>query len=127
LGTQVGSDQNIVFANSDPANTQVPITFTKPTNPIQEYDLIVYNPSTVTDLTVKLYTIETSLGGGDRDAYITSVSVPKSQSITGTTINCYKKSLAKIFNNGNFKIVVSNDTVLGGSDGFTSVARLRAS
>lgn len=124
--TQVGADSTAVYANSDAANTQKTISFTAPTSPSQEYELIVYNPSTITDLTVKVFNVELLLASGTRDALITTVSIPKSQAITGTTINTYAKFLHGLFNGGDVKMVVSNDTVLGVADGFTATARLRA-
>lgn len=123
--TQIGTDQDLTWANSDAANTQKTYTFTKPDAPVEEYELVVYNPSTVTDLTVKIFNIEASLKGSDRDALITTVSIPKSQAVTGTTINTYARIVHGIFNGGNCKIVASNDTVLGGADGFTATFRLR--
>lgn len=122
---QVGADQTITFSNSDPANTQVTNTITKPDNPVDEYELVVYNPSTVTDLTVKVFSVQASLGGGSRDALITTLSIPKSQTITGTSINTYSHYLHGIFNGTNCKLVFSNDTVLGGSDGFSAYFRLQ--
>lgn len=123
--TQVGTDQTLTWANSDAANTQKTYTFTQPANPVEEYELSVYNPSTVTDLTVKVFTVEAALGGGSRDVLVTTVSVPKSQTITGTTISAYSKALRGIFNGGDCKLVFSNDTVLGVSDGFSATLRLR--
>lgn len=125
LENQVGADQTLTWANSDAENTQKTVSFTKPAQPLSEYELIVYNPSTVTDITVKVFNVETSLGGASRDAFITSVSIPKSQMVTGTTINTYAKFVHGMFNGGNLKLVLSNDTVLGASDGFSAYARLR--
>lgn len=124
--TQLSTDQTAVYANSDPANTQKTINFTAPTSPSQEYELIVYNPSTVTDLTIKVFNTELVLGAGSRDALITTVSIPKSQTFTGTTINTYARFIHGMFNGGDLKLVVSNDTVLGAADAFTAYARLRA-
>ena len=123
--TQIGTDQTATWANSAAANTQVSVTITKPTVPLSEYELVVYNPSTVTDITVKIFSVETSLGGGTRDAQITSVSIPKSQAVTGTTINTQAKFLHGIFNGADVKLAMSNDTVLGVADGFSAYVRLR--
>lgn len=123
--TQVGADQDIIFANNDAANTQVVLTITQPTSPVDEYDISVYNPSTVTDLTCKVFTVEATLGGATRDAYLTAFSVSRSQVVTGTTINTYIRQIHGIFNGGNLKLVVSNDTVLGAAEGFTATARIR--
>lgn len=123
--TQIGTDQTATWANSAAANTQVSVTITKPTVPVGEYELIIYNPSTVTDLTVKVFAVETALGGGTRDALVTTVSIPKSQSVTGTTINTQAKFLHGIFNASDCKLVLSNDLILGASDGFSAYVRLR--
>jgi hypothetical protein len=123
--TQISTDQTVTWANSNVVNTQKTVTFTKPTAPISEYEIIIYNPSTVTDLTVKVFAVETALGGGTRDALVTTVSIPKSQSVTGTTINTQAKFLHGIFNASDCKLVLSNDLILGASDGFSAYVRLR--
>lgn len=123
--TQIGADQDLTWANSDAVDTQKVHTFTKPANPIEEYMLICYNPSAVTELTVKIFNIETNLKGADRDVLLTTISVPRRQTVTGTTIEAYARIIHGIFNGGNCKIVVSNDFALGASDGFTATFRLR--
>jgi len=123
--SQVGLDQQITWANSDPANTQKNITFTKPDIVIDEYELVIYNPSIVTDLTIKVFAVEPALGGNARDALITTIPVLKSLVITGTTINAYTKLLHGIFNGCDCKLVISNDTALGAADGFSVYIRLR--
>lgn len=123
--TQIGTDQTITWANSDAANTQKTVTFTKPAIPVSEYELIIYNPSTITDITVKIFNVETALGGSDRDALLTSVTIPKAQAMTGTTINTHIKLISGVFNGGDCKLVLSNDTVLGASDSFSAYVRLR--
>lgn len=123
--TQAGTDQTIIWANSAAINTQKTVTFTKPASPVSEYELIVYNPSTITDITVKIFNVETSLGDGTRDALVTTVSIPKSQAVTGTTINTQAKYLHGVFNGTDCKLVLSNDTVLGVADGFSAYLRIR--
>lgn len=122
---RVGLDQTITWANNDGANTQKTKTFTKPSVSLSEYELIVYNPSTVTDITVKVFNVEASFGGADRDALITTLSIPKKQTQTGTEIATHAKLIHGIFNGGDCKLVLSNDTALGGSDGFSAYLRLR--
>lgn len=124
--TQVDVDKSVTFANSAPANTQAAaITITRPANPVKEHELIVYNPSTITDLTVKLFAVETNLGGGSRDVLIATVIIPKKQTTTGTNIEAHAKFATGLFNGADLKIQVSNDTVLGVADGFTANLRLR--
>lgn len=124
-GLQIGTDQTITFANSASANTQVTKDISKPNNPKDGYMVTVYNPSVVTDLTVKVFAKAPSLGGGDRYSLIDWFSVPKSQSITGTTVNCYSKLFQGLFVGTDIRVVISNDIVLGGSDGFDATLRVR--
>lgn len=120
------SDPNVVFDPNAAVDTQKTLTFVEPTTSYGEYGFVFYNPSDVTDLTVKIMTIETSLGGGTRYGYITSVSIPKSQSISGTTINTYTKYVTGVFNGAACQLIFSNDTDTGEGGGFTSTARVRA-
>lgn len=130
-GEQIGSDLAFVFANSASANTQKTATVAVPeegmatNDPVQAYKIAVHNPSAVTDLTVKLFTVEASLGGAARDCLLESLVVPKAATVTGTAINAHEYLVGGMFCGGALKIVVSNDTVLGGADGFTATIRIR--
>jgi hypothetical protein len=123
--TQLGSDESIVFANSAAVDTQNTITIAAPEAPQEEHEIIVHNPSTVTDLTVKVFNVELALGGATRDALVTTLNIPKSQAVTGTTINTHARFINSGFNGGDLKLVISNDTVLGLSDGFAASVRIR--
>jgi len=133
---QIGTDQTATYANSAAANTQVIISVTKATYPAQRHQIVIYNPSTVTDLTVKIFGKCLVLGDSvvDIDGTTTttksslydSFTVPKKQSITGTTINTYVKEIEGIFADTDLRIVVSNDTVLGASDGFSAYVRVKS-
>jgi len=85
----------------------------------------VYNPSSVTDITVKVFETATSLAENTRYVLITQFTIPKSQTITGTTIDTTSKLVHGIFNGTDVRFVLSNDTVLGASDGFSATLRLR--
>jgi hypothetical protein len=124
-GVLVVADQDVVFANNAPVNTQNTVNITLPFDPASINMLAVYNPSTVSDLTVKVFGVEDELKAASRAALITSISVPKSQSITGTTINTYLSLVQGIFAATNLRLVISNDTVLGGAEGFTATIRLK--
>ena len=120
------TDPTAVFANGASANTQAtPITITKPTSVSQMHQISVYNPSTVTDLTVKVFTVATDLGGADRDVLIDTLIIPKAQAVSGTTIVAYAETVYNWMNFGNGKLQVSNNTALGESDGFTATLRVR--
>ncbi|MHC1760515.1 MAG: hypothetical protein AB9917_13605 [Negativicutes bacterium] len=126
-GEQIGEDLPLVFANSAVANTQSVATVQSPSegmttnDPLQAYKIAVHNPSTVTDLTVKLLTVEADLA----DCLLDTLAIPKAQAVTGTTISAHEFLTGGIFCGGNLKLVVSNDTVLGGADGFTAKIRIR--
>ena len=122
-GTQVGADQRVTWANSDPANTQKVITIIKPAQVIKTHSITVYNPSTVTDLTVKVLNTK-AVNGTSRDCLVTSFVVPKSQSVTGTTVNTYSVEVEGMFVGGNVKLAVSNNTVLGVADTFSADIRV---
>jgi hypothetical protein len=122
---QIGTDQAAVFANSDAANTQVNVDFTKPTASKPRYALSVYNPSTVTDITIKLFSVSLTFVGGTRYSLIDTIIIPKSQAITGTTVNSYKKFIEGLFVGADLRLVVSNNTVLGAAEGFSAYVRLR--
>ena len=117
------SESTAVFANSATANTQKTIDLTMK-RPIEIYAIIINNPSTVTDLTVKVFNKEV-FGEDTKYAYITSFTVPKSQSLTGTTIDTYLVLVEGMFIGGDVRLVVSNNTALGASEGFTSTFRIR--
>ncbi len=124
--TQVGADLPATFANNAPANTQCVLAdIAKPTKPVAEYELVAYNPSTETDLTVKILCKELSMGGDTRYALLTSVSIPKSQALTGTTVAAHVRLVHGIFNGSATQIIVSNDTVVGGAGAFVATLRLR--
>lgn len=124
---QIGSDTNVVFANSAAANTQATaVTFNVSQGSVNEYSLIVDNPSTVTDLTCKVFSVEVDLDStNDRDALITTISIPKAQTLTGTAIQTHHEVINGCFSGGQLKLQFSNDTILGGSDGFTATVRLK--
>lgn len=121
----VDPDPNVIFAAESAADTQKTLTIAQPSNSYGEYELAIYNPSTVTDLTLKIMAIETSLGGDTRYGYITSMAIPKSQEISGTTINTKSVFINGIFNGTDCQLIFSNDTVLGVGEGFTCTARIR--
>lgn len=127
-GNKVGSDISNTFANNAVANTQFTNTVLQSILPskqtVGEYAITVYNPSTVSDLTVKIFNIELSLGGATRDSLVTTLQAPKNQTITGTIIHTRTFFVHGLFCGSDVKIVVSNDTVLGAADTFASVIRI---
>lgn len=68
--TQIGADQSASFAASALVNTTKIVDVVKPDAAVLEYELIVLNPSTVSDLVVKLYNRETLLNGETRRSLV---------------------------------------------------------
>ena len=105
------------FANSAAANTvvnlDIPEIYLERT---RDATVTVYNPSTVTALTVKVQNVET-LGGAARYATQETITVPVSSSTTTVVENW-------LLGEGG-RLAVSNDTVLGIADGFTASVRVR--
>lgn len=122
---QISTDQAVAFANSALINTQVAIDFTRPAMTKDRYKLVCYNPSTTSDLTIKIFDKVLSIGGGTHYALIDTVTIPMSQSITGTTEEAHTKFYEGLFVGNDLRLVVSNNTALGAAAGFTAYIRLR--
>jgi len=122
-GVPVGIDQDAYWAGGAAANTNVTITFTRLDSPYKEHEVIVFNPSTDTDLTLKIMGVEASLGGDSRDVLLTTLSIPKAQTLTGTLVQAYRRRVENLFVGGNAKIVLSNDSIATAT--FTATVRIR--
>ncbi len=125
-GRQIGSDTDVVWAAESAANTQKTVDIAAPTEYAKlTYKLIVLNPSTVSDVTLKVMSTELDLKGDTRYAHEDTVVIPKSQSVTGTTINTHTVFIEGIFTGADLRLVLSNDTALGVGESFTATLRLR--
>lgn len=125
-GLQIAADADLAFANSAPADTQKTLDVAVPVNsPKNSYKLIVYNPSAVTDLTIKVFSKELLLKASTRYAFEGDVNVPMSQTIGGTAIDTHVFELAGAFAGADLRLIVSNNTALDVADGFTTTLRLR--
>lgn len=125
LGGQVGVDIAVTWTNNSSANTQKEIVISIPADPVEEYMLIIYNPSLITDVSFKLFNIEGSLGGAERYALLTNVLCSKKLTISGTVIDTYAIPIHGIFCGTNIKTVLSNDSPLGATEGFTLYFKIR--
>lgn len=125
IGEQIGVDEAAIFAHLAGANTQKSFTYERPEEQPAKISVIVHNPSTVTDITVKVFAIEADIGGGVQDGLIASFTVPKTATVTGTEIECHVKQVYGAFNGTDMKLILSNDTVLGADEGFTATVRVR--
>lgn len=123
---QVGVDQAAAFANNAAANTQVSITTFKPIGSRNKFRFSVYNPSTVTDLTVKVFGVDAALGGGSRNSLVGTYTIPKAATVTGTAVNSHINYVDMLDGSGDLVFVVSNVTALGAAEGFTAYLRVFA-
>jgi hypothetical protein len=116
--SQVGADQTAVWANSAAANTPVNVDFTQqPRYLTRKHRVQVHNPSGVTALTVKVYNIVT-LGGATRYALVKSFAVAVNQTVEELGEGLFGGT-------SGVRLTLSNDTVLGAGDGFTSDVAIR--
>lgn len=115
--SQVGGDVTYTWANSAAANTQGSASVASiGVGDEDEYKLIVYNPSAVSDITVTVRDTYANLGGGTRQGKVASFTAPKGD----TTVQLIHGL------SGAVVVQMQNATVLGGSDGFTATLRLLA-
>jgi len=125
IGEQVGVDISISWSNNSSANTQKEVVISIPEDPVEEYMLIIYNPSLITDVSFKVFNIEGMLGGAERYAFLTNILCSKKLTISGTEIEAYAIPIHGIYCGTNLKMVLSNDSPLGATEGFTLYFRLR--
>jgi hypothetical protein len=119
-------ESQIAFANSAPQNTAVDVDVPSQTESDgeHEYILTVRNPSAVTALTVHVKTQEkfdATFGGGadhypELMTFAVPVSTPEGKEFTIEGWNL-------VGTKG--RITITNDTVLGGAQGFAADMRLR--
>lgn len=111
------ADVSAEFPAEAAQDSQVSVTVPEVSDPVQAYKIVVHNPSTVSAVKIKLYTVEADFGGADRDSYIDEVVIPVSS--TEEVI------VGGLFCGGALKLVASNNTVLGAGDAFTASVRIR--
>ena len=127
--TQVGVDKSLTWANSAPVNTPQFITsFAQITVPKRTYDVVVLNPSTVTDLTVNIYTKE-SINSAQAGAFVANFTVTKSPDLSNPWdqsghVSAKRVQVELSMPTGYVGFSASNNTVLGASDGFTAYLQL---
>jgi hypothetical protein len=120
FGTTLAADQSTSWANSAAVNTanNVDIAMPAELQPEGRYAIAILNPSTVTDLSVIIKAQETSFNAATRYVELTSFTMPKNKAdgkyfiVTGLV-------------GSSLRLTLSNDTVLGGADGFTAYIRVK--
>ena len=124
-GTQVGEDISIDFPSSSPVNTQVTADVALPALPVQNYMFSLFNPSTQTDLTVKLFSTEVEVDTTvTRYALLGTIVSPLAATVSGTVVNMTETIVNYLFPGTDLRIVASNDTVLV-AGAFSAIARIR--
>ena len=119
------TDPTAVFANSALVNTQATaITITAPEEIRKYHRLIVHNPSTESDLTVKVWN-KAGIGSVTKQ-FMGSCIIPAKGTVTGTSIETDARNIFQdLFLGGcDVELQVSNNQVLGGSGGFTATIQL---
>ena len=101
------------------AGKEVTLDFTCPSDPVGQYQLILVNESTVSDLTVKVQTVETNLSTTTTTLYatLTEVTCPYSES------RAY--NIEGILNKADMRLVASNDSSTLDSQGYYGYARVK--
>lgn len=98
--------QDIVcsWSTNEAANVAKRIDIDRPSAPVSEYMLTVVNPSTQTDLTLRLMACETGLAGDTKLCLIRTVAVPKATS----SITAWSASTAYSLNDSRRPLNVIN-------------------
>jgi hypothetical protein len=127
---KIGLDLEFDFigAGSPVANQQKSSDIESPVNALipLTHEIIVYNPSPDTALTLKIFN-QTRLDDGTIVySFIDDFAIPAQDTIKGTLINCYSFKVDGLFSSGNAKLVLSNDTGLAEGDDFTATMRIIA-
>lgn len=113
-------DGTAVWSNSASATTNIDINIPLPSS-LQgnaTYEITVTNPSAVSDITVIVKNKET-FGGTARYPELTRFGVPKN-TVDGKSVLAQGWMLGEAG-----RLSLSNDTILGASDGFTAYVRVR--
>jgi hypothetical protein len=124
-GEQIGDDLSFVFANSAAANMKITATVLVPVegrtrnDPVQSYLIGVVNPSTESDLTVKLFNVRNNVR-----YYLTSLTVPKSATIKGSVVSAYDFLVQGLFIGDALSVDVSNDTAIGATGAYSAVVTI---
>lgn len=106
IGTTLLEKTLVAFSVHSMANTQKEVTIGEPSAKLPKYALCVENPSTESDLSVKVMNV---LNGADY--FAETIVIPKSASVTGTTVSKYIKPITSLFfGDGAPKLIVSNNT-----------------
>ncbi|MBP2653361.1 MAG: hypothetical protein H6Q73_930 [Firmicutes bacterium] len=123
-GTLIGDESSATFANSASANTQKTITITAPDNVRKTYLVNAYNPSTAAALTMKIFNMRT-INSATRYSLLTTLTFAAASTVSGTTVDTYGYLVEGMFIASDAYIVVSNNTALGSSGGFTAYFTVR--
>lgn len=99
----------VAWKLNDAANTQKVVSIAAPDVNKKQFLLVVYNPSTETDITVKVISPRT-IAGGTRNILLQQLTFMKKQTLTGTAIDGQEQPFQFAFTNSSLNLVFSNDT-----------------
>ena len=115
VGGVIATAQEATFANSATANTEAtPIDIAQPASPRDVTALLINNPSTVTDVTLQLFSYN-----GSNYYHIEDLSIPAKAAVVGTEREYHKREVRGCFTCGDdLRIIVSIDSSIGAADTF---------
>lgn len=100
----VCADLTASWSANEAANTIKRLDIPRPNAPVSEYMLTVVNPSTQTDLTIRLFAAETSLNNDTRLCLVRTIGIPKAAS----TLTAWAASTAYSLNDSRRPLNVVN-------------------
>lgn len=113
-------DATAAWANNAPANTAVTIDYVRATGKRNLYEMTVYNPSTETLLTCRIFKLKENVASSSRYSYFTEFSCPNA-----TSLGTITKRIEGLFDNCNsIRLIFTNDAPVGVAGAFTATVRL---
>jgi hypothetical protein len=119
---QIGTEKTVTYANNDAANTIKTITdIAQPVDLAKEYLIMVENPSTETDLTVRIY-LKQTFNNVVRWGYYTLFAVKKStDTYNPDQVNKISVGVARVSGAmlaQGIGLSITNDTLIGAAGTF---------
>ncbi len=122
------ADVQFSWANSAPIDTiPAPADIAVPGDIVMSIDrflVIVNNNSTETAVRLRLFAIETGLGGADREALLDELVVSAKATAHGRIIDTYAYVVTGLFNGVDIRLVASNDVAVGAAGAFSANVRI---
>lgn len=122
------ADIQFSWANSAPIDTiPAPADVAVPGDIVMSIDrflVIVNNNSTETAVRLRLFAIETGLGGADREALLDELVAAAKTTVHGRSIDTHMFIVTGLFNGVGLRLVASNDVAVGAAGAFSANVRI---